>query len=112
LKANVSDGAIYFYSPAWTSYGNTAGWTLSLNTWQQVIFKRESSTGYAFLNGVSKGSYGGFTNNFSTQSMNIHNGWGSEFTESNISIVRVYNRALSTSEIIQNFNNGRQRFGI
>ncbi len=44
--------------------------------------------------------------------MNIHNGWGSEFTESNISIVRVYNRALSTSEIIQNFNNGRQRFGI
>jgi hypothetical protein len=29
-----------------------------------------------------------------------------------ISVVNFYNIALSASQILQNFNNGRQRFGI
>jgi hypothetical protein len=112
LKANVSDGQIYFYSPAWTTYGSTAGWTLSLNTWNHVVFKRESSTGYAYLNSVLKGSKGSFTNSFSAQTLNIHNGWGSEFAQCRIAIARIYNRSLKDSEILQNYNNGRTRFGV
>ena len=113
LKANVSDGAIYFYSSAWTSYGYTSGWTLAINTWQQVIFKRESSTGYAYLNGDSKGSRGSFTNNFTAQVLNIHNGYsGGEMAECKMAIIRIYNRALTSDEITNNFNNGRQRFGL
>ena len=113
LKANVSDGVIYFYSPSWTTYGYTSGWTLAINTWQQVIFKRESSTGYAYLNGDSKGSRGSFTNNFSAQILNIHNGYyGNEMAECKMAIIRIYNRALTSDEITNNFNNGRQRFGL
>jgi hypothetical protein len=112
LKANVSDGAIYFYSPAYSTYGSTSGWTLTLNTWNYVVFKRESSVGYAFLNGVSKGSKSGFTNSFSAQVLNIHNGWPGEFAQCGMSNIKIYNRALSAAEIQQNFNATRSRFGI
>jgi len=113
LKANVSDGAIYFYSPSYTTYGYTSGWTLALNNWQQVIFKRESSTGYAFLNAVAKGSLGAFTNNFTAQTLNIHNGYfGAEMAECRMSIIRIYNIALTTDEITQNYNAQKSRFGL
>jgi hypothetical protein len=112
LKANINDGAIYFYTPTYTTAGSTTGWTLTANTWNNVIFKRESSVGYAFLNGVSKGSKTGFTNNFSTQAMNIHYGGVSEFSSCGVSVIKVYNRSLTNDEIIQNFNNTRSRFGI
>jgi hypothetical protein len=112
LKANVSDGQIYFYSPSYTTYGSTSGWTLTLNTWNHVVFKRESSVGYAFLNGVSKGSKSGFTSSFSTQTLNIHNGYGSEFASCRISSVRIYNRALNSNEITQNFNAKKSIFGF
>jgi hypothetical protein len=29
-----------------------------------------------------------------------------------IAAVHMYNRALSATEVLQNFNNGRQRFGV
>ena len=112
LKANKTDGAIYFYTPGYTTYGSTSGWTLSLNTWNHVIFKRESSVAYAFLNGSLKGSKSGFTNNFSAQVLNIRNGYTSEYAQCKISIAKIYNRALSASEIQQNFNALRGRYGI
>ncbi len=112
LKANVSDGAIYFYSPAYSTYGSTSGWTLTLNTWNHVVFKRESSVGYAFLNGASKGSKSGFTNSFSAQVLNIHNGWPGEFAQCRMSNIKIYNRALTAAEVQQNFNANRGRFGI
>ena len=112
LKSDITTGLIYFYSPTFDTYGFTSGWTLSLNTWNCVVFKRESSTAYAFLNGVSKGSKSGFTNNFTSQVLNIHNGFGTEFAQCRISRVSIYNRALSATEVLQNFNATRIRFGI
>jgi len=83
-----------------------------LNTWNHVVFKRESSIGYAFLNGISRGSKSGFINNFTSRVLNIHNGWPNEFTQCRISNVMIYNRSLTTSEIQQNFNALRGRFGL
>lgn len=112
LKANVTDGDIYYYNPSYTTYGSTPGWRLSLNTWNHVVFKRESSIGYAFLNSVSKGSKSGFSSNFSSQELNVHNGYGSEFAACRISSVRIYNRALSSSEILQNYKVAQARYGL
>ncbi len=112
LKADVSNGVIYFYSPAFDTYGFTSGWTLSLNTWNCVVFKRESSTAYAFLNGVSKGSKSGFTNNFTSQILNIHYGHPTEWAQCRISRVSIYNRSLSATEILQNYNATKGRFGL
>lgn len=106
------EGSIYFYSPAYSTSGSTPGWILTLNRWQHVVFKRESSVGYAYLDAALAGSKPGFTNNFTAQLLNIHNGWASEFTQCSIANVRIYNRSLSDAEIKQNFDALRNRFGV
>ena len=112
LKANVTDGQIYFYSPAYTTFGSTSGWTLSLNTWNHVVFKRASSVGYAFLNGVARGSKSGFTNSFASQTLNLHNGWPGEFSQARIGLTKIYNVAVSDTDIAANFERTRYRYGI
>ena len=109
LKANTGDGQIYFYSTAFTTFGSTAGWTLTLNQWNHVIFKRTSSIAYAYLNGALIGSKTGFTNNFTPQVLNVHNGWPSEFVPCQMNAVRIYNRGLSDTEVSQNYLAFRNR---
>jgi hypothetical protein len=115
LKADIGNpggGNIYLYTPTFDTYGSTGGWSLTINTWNHVVFKRESSVAYAFLNGLSRGSKVGFTNNFTAQVCNIHNGHPGEFSQCRISAVRVYNRALSNQEIFANFGARRSLYGV
>ena len=115
LKADIGSpggGNVYLYTPTFDTYGFTSGWTMTLNAWNHVVFKRESSIAYAFLNGLSRGSKVGFTNNFTAQVCNIHNGNPGEFSQCRISIVRVYNRALSNQEIFANFSARRSLYGV
>lgn len=114
LKLEATSGIVYLYSPSWTTYGNgtISGWTPPLNTWSQVVFTRVSGTGYAYLNGVSKGSYGGFTTSFSAQSLQIHKGHPTEFAQARFSVARVYTKGFSATEVSQNFNALRSRFGV
>lgn len=111
LKAFL--GVIYFYTPTYDTYLQIPSWTLTLNAWNHVVFKRESSVGYGYLNGTLKGSKASFTNNFTAQILNIHNGNpGSEFSACKIASARIYNKALSDSEIAQNYNSTKTRFGL
>lgn len=111
LKANISDGAIYFYSSAFTTYPTT-GWTLVAGAWNHIVLTRVSSVAYCYLNGAFVGSKSGFTNNFTSQVLNIGNGYGSEWTAKKIGIVKIYNRALTAIEIKQNFQAIRGRYGL
>jgi len=112
LKSETGTGNIYFYTPGWTSYGSTPGWTLTANAWNYVVFTRSASVGYAYLNGVSYGSKTGFTNSFTAQILNIHNGWLTEFVDCKLPTAQIYNRALTATEVAQNFNALRSRYGI
>jgi hypothetical protein len=112
LKAEINTGNIYFYSPSFTTSGSTSGWTLTENAWNHVVLTRASSTAYAYLNGVSKGSKAGFTNNFTSQILNIHNGWPGEFTEMYFGPVRIYNIGLTSDQVLQNYNAQRSRFNL
>ena len=58
-----------------------------------------AATGYAYtdVNRHSIGRYGGY------------NGW---YFDGNIANTLIYNKALSYAEVVQNFNDGRQRFGV
>jgi len=111
LKSNISNGEIYFYSTAFTTYPTT-NWVLTLNSWNHVVFVRASSIAYPYLNGVPYSSKSGFTNNFSAQVCNIHYGWSNEFADARISVVRIYNNSLSSTQVLRNFNALRGRFGI
>jgi hypothetical protein len=113
LKANISDGAIYYYDPAFSTYGSTSGWTLTLNQWNHVVLVRSGNIAYAYLNGVSKGSKTGFNTNFSsTQIVNVGNGGTSEYTQKKIDVVKIYNRALSAAEVRQNYLHYKTRFNL
>ena len=112
LKVEVTTGNVYFYSPSFATYGSTSGWTIVQNTWNHVVLVRASSVAYAYLNGESKGTVSGFSNNFSAQVLNIHNGYPNEFAEAYMGPIKMYNRALSSQEVFLNFEAHRSRFGL
>jgi hypothetical protein len=86
----------------------------TLNTWQQIIFTYDGSGLAIYSNGVSGGS-NAFTGtpNSGGGGIRIGRRWDlADYFTGNIAITRVYNRALSASEILQNYNAQKSRFGL
>ena len=80
LKADfAANSRIYYYNSSWTTY-DTINWAVNDNAWYHVVFKRQASVGYAYLNGSLIGSRSGFTTNFSAQALNIHSGSPAEWS--------------------------------
>ena len=88
--------------------------TLNINQWYHVIVTRNGTTVTHYLNGIADGS-GTLGNSIGTgSSFTVGNGpdYTSEAFGGNIALVKVYNKALSASEVLQNFNALRGRFII
>jgi hypothetical protein len=86
----------------------------TLNTWQQIIFTYDGSGLAIYSNGVSVGSTA-FTGTPNSGGAGIRIGrrWDLEnYFTGNIAISRVYNRALTSTEILQNYNAQKGRFGL
>jgi hypothetical protein len=86
----------------------------TLNTWQQIIFTYDGSGLAIYSNGVSGGS-NAFTGTPNSGGAGIRIGrrWDiSDYFVGNIAITRIYNRALSAAEILQNYNATKTRFGL
>lgn len=100
------------YSPTTNLYvTNTA---LSLNTWYQTVATTIGSAQTLYLNASSIGTdtvAGPWTtntaNNFTIAYAGIHT-----YHNGRIAIVRVYNRGLTATEILQNYNAQKSRFGL
>lgn len=80
-----------------------------------VITKTGASSFLSYYNGnnVSSTSFSNWTGTMSN--VNIGRGFstsGERWFNGGVSIVRIYNRALSATEILQNYNNGRARYGV
>lgn len=87
--------------------------TISNGTWYHIVSTFDSSYNWKiYINGSLENSTTltrvPFQND---REINIGTGDG-RFTNGNIPIVKLYNRALSSQEISQNFNMMRSRFGI
>jgi hypothetical protein len=102
------------------TYINSPTYTYTANKWYHVIFvfKRGSTkTLETFVNGKSIGSTTHTLSSILNSTNNLFIGRynGGEFAQNysgKIGIVRLYNRALSTTEIITNFNANRGRYGL
>ena len=98
--------------------GFTQGSTvLSTNTWYQVVITYDGTTNHAvFVNGVQVGtSSGAASRTLNTSNTPLYIGtsslnWG-DF-KGKIAMLRIYNRALSSSDVTFNFNALRSRFGL
>lgn len=98
-----------YYGGGWTATGSTA---LSVNTWYHVAVVRNSGTSTLYLNASSDGS-GSDTVNITNSDMDI----GDSDTSSGqmkgyIGETRFYNKALTSTEVSQNFNATRAKYGV
>ena len=89
--------------------------SVPLNTWNHIVYRQENNTGSIYINGVLNATssivpQSATTTNFLLGS--YANSGGFEPFGGQYSNVRIYNRALSASEISQNFNTYRRRYGI
>jgi len=91
-------------------------WTASAGVWYNVIFKRDGGTCSMYINNTLTGTPFTMTTDINLANTNL---WlmrsqhaSNQFVNGKIATFSIYNRALSASEIKQNFNALRGRFGI
>ena len=104
-----------FYNGAWRS---TSGFTPSINTWYQSVVTYNGSTITQYTNGSSQSTLPYVGTSTSGGTTRIARRWdesaalASNFFDGDISIVRIYNTALSNNQILQNYNSIRGRYGL
>lgn len=98
-----------FYDGTWRT---TSGFTPSTNVWYHVVMTYNGSTIIQYSNGVlqSSLSYAG-TPTTSGGLLRLMRRWDDvDYLDGNLSIARIYNRALSSDEVTNNYNAMRGRY--
>ena len=96
----------------------TASNVVVLNTWQCVVFVRDiTANAFKFyVNGLLVATVSNDGSNIRSTSSTFRIGAdsrnGSTVTNGDISTVRMYSQALTATEILQNFNAQKSRFGL
>ncbi len=105
--------AVGFFNGSWRS---TVGFVPSTNVWYQVVGTYDGSTIRQYVNGIASGGTLNYVGT-STSGGNIRimRRWDDSLTASNfvdgkLSNVKIYNRSLTASEILQNYNAQVSRF--
>jgi len=83
--------------------------------WHHIVMTLDGSgTPSIYVNAVLIGSYPGAMANVPTSGtgFSIGSQWGIRYANTRCATSHFYNRALSAAEILQNYNNGRARFGV
>jgi Concanavalin A-like lectin/glucanases superfamily len=108
-----SNLAVGFYNGIWRS---TTGFVPTTNVWYQVVGTYDGSTIKQYINGVASGgtlSYVGTPT--SGGGVRLMRRWddtttSSNYVNGNLAIAYVYNRALSATEVLQNYTSLSSRF--
>jgi hypothetical protein len=89
------------------------------NQWNHMVFTCGAGAKYSYVNTVQAVQVTGLTGTISTntggQSIGAYGGYNgahSYYFNGEIAAVRVYNRAITSTEVKNNFNTQRSRFGI
>ena len=87
--------------------------TFALNTWYHLTAVRQNGTNYLYVNGVGQSSTNSQVVKYSNQNFYFAK-WYSNLTgfyhNGNIASAAFYNKALSSTEILQNYNATKKRF--
>ncbi len=131
LSANVGYSIRTTASTFYAQYGSGAGsgatliqnstnHTATLNTWYQIVYvftNVAANTFQTFVNGSSIGSVGHSLASILNTSTNLYIGSynGGEYNQwfdGKIGIVRLYNKALTSSEVLNNYNTDKSKYGL
>jgi len=111
IRADFSNG---------TNALSSDNYSLSLNNWVQMVYvwDRVNSTLYTYSNGVLKQTKtitisGGIRNGNTNLYIGSYNGGEySQYFKGQIGIVKMYKKALSTTEVQNNYNSNKSLYGL
>lgn len=105
------------FQPA-SGIGSGVGVALTLNTWQNIVFTKNNTTVIGYKNGVaifnpSLAASPTITYVNGRNNLMIDGAIGfTRYIGGRYSMCQIYNRELSSAEILQNYNAIRSRFGL
>ena len=102
------------------AYVDSISYTLTINTWTQIVYvwtNGATKTLQTYINGASIGSVNHTLNSILNTPSNLYIGSynGGEYAQwmnGRIGITRLYNSALTTSQVLQNYNTNRGLYGL
>jgi len=101
---------LYWDSVSSWKNGSKSDWTT--NTWYYLCWTISSTTLTFYVNGVSDGTTTLSTSFAPTSFTRIGFANAGEYATGTISNTSVYNRALSATDVLQNYNATKSRFGL
>lgn len=108
LEVYIGNGSSWLATPSISS-----STTMTVNQWYLLTFTTTGTGSTLYLNessvGTSVYSPSGWGNTYYLGTIIIASG---EYLKGNIANTLIYNKALSASEVLQNFNANRRRFNI
>jgi hypothetical protein len=108
--------ALYVYATTLRSYDGTGTNTLSINNWYHLCLTYSSTDGLkGYVNGSVDGSAtanGAIVSSSQPIWIAAHPSITGRNFNGNVSNAQIYNRALSGTEILQNYNATKSRFGL
>lgn len=90
------------------------------NTWEHVVLTCDGTTGNVYINGVSGGNMtrtlalgtnGGIVAT-NTQTVKFGRRTDGAVMSGSVAVIKVYNKVLTSSEVIQNYTTQKSRFGL
>jgi hypothetical protein len=101
-------------------YANSTNYTGTINTWYQIVYvftNVVANTLETFVNGVSIGSVNHNLNSILNTSANLYlgsynGGEYSQWFDGKIGITRLYNKALTSTEVLNNYNANKTIYGL
>lgn len=112
LRFETSGFTVYSMGTLW----GTLSFTPTLNTWYHLAFVRSSTNVYLYVNGVLTATVASFTATIVPGTSLIYIGMSQHAAgqcfNGKLAAGSIYVRALSITEVVQNFNALRGRYGI
>jgi len=116
---NSSGGKVNLYAPVggsgwqYGTYDNTGNFTSTANTWYHIVVANFGTTWKIYVNGNLVGDIDSFKPNVGNKVGVARSAMQSENNvESQVSLVKIYNTALTAEEIKNNFNAYKNRFDL
>ena len=122
IRTNTSRSLFaQFSNGAPSTFVNSTAYTISLNTWYQVVYVWTNSGGTKTIDTYINGSLIGTVNHTFTSILNSTNplyigsyngGEYSQYVNGKIGIIRLYNAALTAAQVLQNYNATKSTYGL
>lgn len=102
------------------NYINSTSYTLTGNTWTHIVYvwkNGATKTLETYINGTSIGSVNHSLSSLLNTPANLYigsynNGEYSQYFNGRIGITRLYNAALSSADVLQNYNANKSKYGL